>query len=57
MSHVSADKMKVDDAVPSADAARKGCRVIRTRWVLANKWSDDQLQLRARWVAQEFGVS
>ena len=40
--------------VHRSDAAEKGCRVIRTRWVTANKGSDDAPQLRARWVAQEF---
>ena len=48
------DKMGVCDVVPRSDAAEKGCRVIRTRWVTVNKGSDDALQLRARWVAQEF---
>ena len=33
---------------------RRGCRVICTRWVTVNKGSDDALQLRAGWVAQEF---
>ena len=27
------DKMGVHDVVPRSDAAEKGCRVIRTRWV------------------------
>ena len=48
------DKMRVYDAVPRSDAAEKGCRVIRTRWVTVDKGSDDAPQLRARWVAQEF---
>ena len=48
------DKMGVYDIVPRSDAAAKGCRVIRTRWGMANKGSDDKPQLRARWVAQEF---
>ena len=48
------DKMGVYDVVPRSDAAEKGCRVIRTRWVTVNKGSDDASQLRARWVAQEF---
>ena len=48
------DKMVVYDVVPRSDAAEKGCRVIRTRWVTANKGSDDAPQLRAWWVAQEF---
>ena len=48
------DKMGVYDVVPRSAAAEKGCRVIRTRWVTANKKSDDAPQLRARWVAQEF---
>ena len=47
------DKMGVYDIVPRSDAAKKGCRVIRTRWVTVNKGSDDAPQLRARWVAQE----
>ena len=42
------------DVVPRSDAAEKGCRVIRTRWVTFNKGSDDAPQLRAWWVAQEF---
>ena len=46
--------MGVYDVVPRSDAAEKGCRVIRTRWVTVNKGSDDAPQLRARWVAQEF---
>ena len=41
--------MIVYDVVPRADAARKVCRVIRTRWVSANKGTDDQRQLRVRW--------
>ena len=48
------DKMGVYDIVPRSDAAKKGCRVIRTMWVMANKGSDDIPQIRARWVAQEF---
>ena len=36
------DKMKVYDVVPRSDAAKEGCRVIRTRWALANKRSDDK---------------
>ena len=50
------DKMGVDDVVPRSAAAEKGCRVIRARWVIVNKGSDDAPQLRARWVAQEFRV-
>ena len=49
-----ADKMGVHDVVPRSDAAKKGCRVIRTRWVTVNKGSDDNPQIRSRWVAQEF---
>ena len=48
------DTMGVYDVVPRSDAAEKGCRVIRTRWVTVNKGSVDAPQLRARWVAQEF---
>ena len=48
------DKMGVYDVVPPSDAAEKGCRVIRTRWVIVNRGSDDAPQLRAWWVAQEF---
>ena len=48
------DKMRVHDVVSRADAAKKGCRVLHTKWILANKGSDDQPQLRARWFAQEF---
>ena len=48
------DKTGVCDVVPWFNAAAKGCRVIRTRWVMANKGSDDKPQLCARWVAQEF---
>ena len=44
-----ADKMEVYHVAPRADAAKKGCRVIRTRWVLANKGSDDQAQLCVKW--------
>ena len=47
------DKMRVYDVVPRSDAAERGCRVIRTRWVTVNKGSDDAPQLRAGWVAQE----
>ena len=47
------DKMGVYDVVPRSDAAKKGCRVIRTRWVTVNKGSDNP-QIRARWVAHEF---
>ena len=46
------DNMGVSDVVPRSDAAGEGCCVIRTRWVTVNK--GDTLQLRARWVAQEF---
>ena len=42
------DKMGVYDVVPRSDAAEKGCRVIRTRWVTVNKGSDDAPQVRAR---------
>ena len=35
------DKMGVCDVVPRSDAAKKGCRVIRTRWVTVNKGLDD----------------
>ena len=48
------DKMGVYCVVPRSDAAKKRCRVIRTRWVTVNKGSDDNPQIRARWVAQEF---
>ena len=48
------DKMGVCDVVPRSDAAERGCRVIRTRWVTVNKGTDDAPQLRAGWVAQEF---
>ena len=48
------DKMGFYDVVPRSDAAKKGCRVIRTRWFTVNKGSDDAPQLRAWWVAQEF---
>ena len=48
------DKMGVYDVVPRSDAAERGCRVIRTRWVTVNKGTDDAPQLRAGWVAQEF---
>ena len=48
------DKMGVYDVVPQSDAAKKGRRVIRTRWVTVDKGSDDNPQIRARWVAQEF---
>ena len=46
------DKMGVYDRDPML--WRKGCRVIRTRWVTVNKGSDDVPQLRARWVVEEF---
>ena len=36
------DKMKVYDVVPRSDAAKNGCRVIRTRWAMANKGSNDK---------------
>ena len=35
------DKMGVYDVVPRSDAAEKGCRVIRTRWVTVIKGSGD----------------
>ena len=41
------DKMGIYDAVPRSDAAEKGCRVIRTRWVTVNKGSVDAPHLRA----------
>ena len=47
-------QMGVHDVVPQSNAAEKGCRVIRTRWVAVNMGSDDAPQLRAGWVAQEF---
>ena len=37
-------KMGVYDVVPRSDAAEKGCRVIRTRWVTVNRGSDDAPQ-------------
>ena len=48
------DKMGVCDVGPRSEAAKRGCRVIRTRWVTVNKGSDDNPQTRARWVVQEF---
>ena len=36
------DKMRVYDTVPRSKAAMKGCRVIPTRWVIANNGSDDK---------------
>ena len=48
------DKMGVCGVVPRSYAAANGCRVNRTRWVTVNKGTDEALQLRARWVAQEF---
>ena len=51
------DKMGFYDTVPRSDAAKKMCRVIRTRWVKANKGSDDNHQIRARRVAQVAGVA
>ena len=48
------DKMGLYDVVFPTDAGKKGCRVIRIKWVLANKGSDHRPQLRARWVAQVF---
>ena len=45
------DKMGVYDIVPRSDAAAKGCRVIRTRWGMANKGSDEKPQFRTRWVS------
>ena len=43
------DKMGVYDVVPRSATSEKRCRVIRTRWVTLNKWSDDAPQLRTRW--------
>ena len=43
------DKMGVYDVVPRSEAAKRGCRVIRTRWVTVNNGSDDNPQIRARW--------
>ena len=48
------NKMGIYDVVPRSNAAERGCRVIRTRWVTVNKGSYDAPQLRAGWVAQEF---
>ena len=48
------NKMGVHDIAPRSDAAKKGCRVLRIKWVTVNKGSDDVHQIRARWVAQEF---
>ena len=48
------DKMGVYDVAPRSEAAKRGCCVIRTRWVTVNKGSDDNPQIRPRWVAQEF---
>ena len=50
------DKMGVYDVVLHSDAAEKGFRVFCTRWVTIDKGSDDTLQLRVRWVVQEFVV-
>ena len=38
------DKMGVYDVVPRSEAAKRGCRVTRTRWVTVNKGSDDDPQ-------------
>ena len=40
------DKMCAYDS--RSDAAKKECRAFRTRWVTANKGSDDNPQIRAR---------
>ena len=48
------EKMGVHDVVPRSEAAKRGCPVIRTRWVTVNKGSDENSQIRSRWVAQEF---
>ena len=48
------NRMGVYDIAPRSDAAKKGCRVMRTKSVTVKKGSDDVLQIRARWVAQEF---
>ena len=48
------DKMRVFYVVHRSEAAKRGCRVICTKWVTVNKGSDDNPQIRARWVAQEF---
>ena len=42
------EKDFMDKIVHRSDAAKKGCRVIRTRWVTVNKGSDDKPQIRAR---------
>ena len=42
------EKMRVYDVVPRGEAARDRCRVIKTRWVIADKGSEDRPALRAR---------
>ena len=46
------EKMKVFDVV--GRGTTNGKRVIRSRWVVTNKGSEDHPNVRARWVAQEF---
>ena len=48
------EKMGVYEVVPRSEAAKRRCNVIKTRWVIANKGTEEKPQLRARWVAQEF---
>ena len=46
------EKMGVFDVVDRASA--RGRRVIKTRWVVTNKGTEEAPNIRARWVAQEF---
>ena len=40
--------------IPRAEAARRGCKVIKTRWIDINKGDDDHPVYRSRFVAKEF---
>ena len=46
--------MRVYDKIPRAQAARKGWKIIKTRWIDINKGDDDNPNYRSRLVGKEF---
>ena len=48
--------MRVYDKIPRAQAARKGWKIIKTRWIDINKGDDDNPNYRSRLVGKEFNT-
>ena len=48
--------MRVYDKIPRALAARKGWKIIKTRWIDINKGDDDNPNYRSRLVGKEFNT-